>query len=87
MKVFLGETGLDRTWQDDFPKETSCVHCKEGARIAFVCFEENSPRGGYVCDLHKNDVRGEGYWPHDAVAVAIYFCRKCYQSTSLYNQA
>jgi hypothetical protein len=26
-------------------------------------------------------------WPHDAIAVATYFCEKCLEPTSLYNQA
>ena len=29
---------------------------------------------------------GEGYWLHDACAVAVYFCKKCLNTTALYNQ-
>ena len=39
-----------------------------------------------VCWLHENEGAG-GFWPHDAVAVAVYFCKDCLETTSLYNQA
>ena len=29
----------------------------------------------------------EGYWPHDSVAIANYFCRGCFNVTSKINQA
>ncbi|RLF67437.1 MAG: hypothetical protein DRN26_02415 [Thermoplasmata archaeon] len=86
MKVTIGEEGCQHTWQKYFPEETSCVHCDGKAHIGFVA-HEGAGEPSYVCNLHKNDPNGEGYWLHDACAVAVYFCRKCLKPTALYNQA
>ena len=93
MKVTLGEDGLNKTWQEDFPKTTQCCRCGGEARIGFVAHEGMDehdrpvwPRKHvqFVTDLHKED---GGLWPHDCVAVAVYFCRDCLETTALYNQA
>jgi len=87
-EVTLGEEGLNATWQDDFPETTKCVHCDGESRIGFVAFESPHPNEGTsLADLHKNDPHGYGYWPHECVAVAVYFCKKCLNPTALYNQA
>lgn len=89
-KVEIGENGLNNTWQAPFPKETECCKCKANARIGFVVLEETNPEKSlsqqeFVADLHENK-KGE-MWLHDVCAVAVYFCKKCLSSTSLYNQA
>ena len=91
MQVTLGEDGLTKTWQADFPKTTPCADCGGEARIGFVAHEGIDeevvyPRdfAQFVVDLHDNG--GDGCWPHDCVAVAVYFCRKCLETTALYNQ-
>lgn len=85
--VQLGRAGLKDSWQAPFPKTTKCVHCGGGARIGFVT-KENQGEDSYVSDLRKNDPCGDGgLWPHDAVAVAVYFCKRCLEPTALYNQA
>lgn len=90
MKTYIGEEGLTKTWQEDFPKETKCVHCDGDARIGFVYFEDGhkGEKGEYVCQLHDNH-GGDGgdYWLHDCCAVAVYFCKNCLKPTALYNQA
>ncbi len=83
MKVFLGETGLDKSWQEPFPPETRCS-CGAMARIAFVAYEDKEK--DYVCRHHENEGEG-GYWPHDAIATATYFCRRCFKPITLWNQA
>ncbi len=91
MKVELGKTGLDKSWQAAFPEETKCSKCSGSARIGFVAheIEDEAP---FVCDLHKNDPiskknpDAEGYWLHDCCAVAVYFCRKCLSATAISNQ-
>jgi hypothetical protein len=105
-EVFLGETGIDKSWQADFEKEVKCIHCKEKARIAFVAFESankpyevvgttsesvgipsESSGKPFVCDLHKNNLDDKGdFWVHDCVAVAVYFCTKCGETTAIMNQ-
>jgi len=92
LEVTIGKEGLRRTWQEEFPETTECVHCQGESRIGFTVFEH--PAGvslvqdrRFVCDLHPNDPGGEGYWLHDCVAVAVYFCRECLEATALYNQA
>jgi hypothetical protein len=84
MKITIGKEGLDQTHQSKFSEKTSC-ECGGVARIAFVCCE-GSGEESYICDLHNNEGFG-GFWPHDAVAVAIYFCKKCSNTVALYNQA
>ena len=88
MEVTLGNDGLSKTWQAKFPETTTCCRCKGEARIGFVAHEgidardRKAPR---VYRMHPNKGKG-GYWPHDFVAVAVYFCRKCLETTALYNQ-
>ena len=36
MDVTLGEAGLSKTWQAQFPPKTLCLRCGGDARIAFV---------------------------------------------------
>jgi len=89
MKVTLGKAGLKKTWQDEFPETTKCCHCKGEARIGFVAHEGGQGDAGdnqkWIWTLHKNEGKG-GYWLHDGVAVAVYFCRECLEATALYNQ-
>lgn len=95
MRITLGKDGLTQTWQAKFPEITECCRCRGEARIGFVAHEGMDiddrpvhPRDyvQYVTDLYKNEGKG-GYWPHDCVAVAVYFCRECCETTALYNQA
>ncbi len=84
----LGKAGLEKSWQAKFPPITKCCRCGEKARIAFVTHEMDTDEKELIRDLHKNTLGvGGDFWPHDAVAVAIYFCIKCTEPTALYNQA
>ncbi len=83
-QIFIGPEGLDKSWQKKFPNNTPCCRCGGNARIGFVYKEFDQKK--YVRDLHHNK-EDDKYWPHDAVAVATYFCEKCLEPTSLYNQA
>ena len=76
MKIYLGETGLDQSWQAEFPKTTECHKCKGEARIMFVG-QENRGEKEFISKLHKNEGKG-GYWFHDAIAVAVYLCKECF---------
>ena len=88
MKVDLGDKGLDKSWQLKFESEANCVHCKGNARIAFVAYEKGGKKnnGEFICEMHKNQPEGDGYWIHDSCAVAVYFCRKCLKATAIMNQ-
>ena len=88
--VTIGEAGRTMSYQKPFPKTTKCVHtCLGQAQLAFVAFEtiKGRDRQQFVCELHENDPKGKGYWPHDCCAVAVYFCRKCLKPTARFNQA
>jgi len=87
MEIYLGETGLDKSWQSEFPKEVKCHKCGENARIMFVV-QENYPhdKDNFICQLHTN-MKDEKYWPHDAIACAVYLCEKCFEPNALLNQA
>ncbi len=90
MKVTIGKEGLNKTWQAEFPETTECAKCKGVSRIGFVAheaMEEKLKHDEYVCSLHRNKPKTEGYWLHDCCAVAVYFCKDCLNTTALYNQA
>lgn len=100
IKIYLGETGLNNSYQRPFPKETECVHCKKIARIAFVVCEQfdkskSIEQQEFICNLHKNIHRknieklflGNSSWLHDAGTFAIYMCKECLEATTLWNQA
>ncbi len=91
MKIYLGDDGLKNSKQADFLPAVGCSHCGNEARIAFVVEEEYDgsllkDKQDFVCDLYKNG-EDDKFWPHDCVAVAIYFCGKCSEVTANYNQA
>lgn len=79
------------SFQDEFLEITKCCRCGGEARLGFVAHETEEKaiqKGGkHVCQLHDNDPDGEGFWLHDTCCVAVYFCKKCLESTALYNQA
>lgn len=100
--VFLGEDGLEESFQDEHPKTTDCHHCPYIADIVFVAAErggrgrdKSSPKWeNYIMDLQPKeplrDNKGDpidGIWPHDCVTVAVYFCRKCGEMTAKWDQA
>jgi hypothetical protein len=86
-QIGVGPDARGMSWQKEFPETTPC--CKEGcdgeARLGFVAMERNN-KGDLVCDLYPNDPDGKGLWLHDLCAVAVYFCKKCLETTALYNQ-
>ena len=84
MKIYLGKKGLDKTWQEDFPENMECHKCKSNCRIMFVGFESKGKE--YVSNLYDN-MKDEKYWPHDAIACAVYLCEKCFEPNALINQA
>ena len=85
MKIYLGEKGLKRTWQGEFPKITECHKCKGKARIMFVGQEYKEKK--YIYELHPaTEEKGE-LWLHDACAVAVYLCPSCFEPTAIINQA
>ncbi len=95
MRVTIGEKGLQKSWQNKFPKETKCCRCEGKARIGFVAHEGTfgeyrkikGAKEKFVYDLHKSTGAKGGLWLHDACAVAVYFCKDCLETTALYNQA
>ena len=82
MKMRKGEEGCKYTFQQEFPKEHPCV-CGGTARIAFTVKEKDEEFP--ICNLRENKA-GE-FWPHDAIAVAVYFCKECAKAVTLWNQA
>ena len=87
-EVTVGQEGLAKSQQAKFPSTTKCLKCSGLARHAFTAkeFSKGEPGDTAVVDLHRNDPEGEGYWPHDVVAVAVYFCTKCMEPVALANQ-
>jgi hypothetical protein len=87
MKIYKGATGLNETWQNPFSETIDCKKCKAEARIMFVAIENERPQeDGWICDLHEN-MKDDKYWPHDAVAAAVYLCTKCFEANAEINQA
>lgn len=84
MKMALGETGLKLSHQGEFPLKATCICGGEG-RIAFVVYERPGVEGAsYIYDMHKNEPGN--MWVHDAIAVAVYLCRKCLKPIAICNQ-
>lgn len=83
MKVEIGTKGLSNSWQADFDEEAKCK-CGRMARIAFVAQEQHGEKK-YISDLHKN--KKGSFWPHDAIAIAVYFCKNCFEVVVVWNQA
>ena len=88
MKIYKGKTGLDASWQDNFKANIKCKSCKGNARIMFTAIEDGE-EDKYICELYKNTgaKKGGKYWVHDACAVAVYLCEKCFEANAEINQA
>lgn len=91
MKTTIGKEGLDKSWQKPFPETTECCRCGNISRIGFVAHEglvdnDKLPLKETVSNIHKNKPEEGSYWLHDYCAVAVYFCKSCLETTSLYNQ-
>lgn len=88
MEITKGLDGLVQSWQAPFPPVTKCCRCGGEARVGFVAHEgrHKDDWGPHLCDMRDNGGKGD-LWPHDCVAVAVYFCRDCLETTALYNQA
>ena len=88
MKIYLGKTGLNETWQEPFPEITKCHKCGGEARIMFVGIENNKTgkAGDFICNLRENGGKGD-YWVHDAIACAFYLCADCFEPIAILNQA
>ena len=88
MEIYLGKTGLDKTFQEDFPETVKCHKCGGEARIMLVGTERYpEDKGNFICDLHETTGKKGGLWFHDAVAVAVYACKECLEVTAEVNQA
>lgn len=86
MKIYLGKTGLEHSWQELFKEIVDCKFCAVGkAKIMFVAYERDEKE--YVCDLYKTTGEEGGLWFHDAISLASYLCPNCFEVTSLVNQA
>lgn len=83
MRIEKGKEGTNLSWQKEFPEEVTCI-CGGTARIAFVAQETDEKYS--ICALHDNKGAGE-FWPHDYIAVAVYFCRSCFLAVTRWNQA
>ncbi len=57
IKVYIGDQGLTKSWQAEFPKTTTCCRCGGIARHGFTVFENYSgaPGKDHVCDLYPNE--------------------------------
>jgi len=88
MRHTIGAKAKDVTFQEEHPLIVPCSQkgCKGNAELA-LAVREGSNEKSYVRDLHDNDPTGAGLWPHDAIAVAVYICRKCLGVTARMNQA
>lgn len=89
MKVSLGEEGINKSYQLEFPKKIRCHNCQnDEAKIAFVAhegFDKNDKKEPFVYQLYEN--KGAfNYWLHSYCAVAIYICKICLKPSAILNQ-
>lgn len=87
MQIYIGEKGLDQSWQAPFKKVTECCKCSKEAQIMFVGIE-NYPagKGNFICDLRNTTGKEGGLWLHAVCAVAVYLCPYCLEATAIVNQ-
>jgi len=86
-----GPEGLKMSWQTKFPKTVKCEKCGKSCRHAMTVQEIAAEKGSlstddFVAAKHRNEGKG-GWWPHDVIAVAVYFCRDCFHAQVEWNQA
>ena len=48
--AFLGNTGLDKSYQQSFKPNISCIYCESNARIGLTIYEEDI---GHISRLHE----------------------------------
>lgn len=86
MDIRIGKRAKAFTQQEEFTENVQC-DCGGNARIGFAV-RERGDEEFLVCDWYKN-LFGDGgsFWPHDAIAVAVYFCEKCAKACVRWNQA
>lgn len=89
MQIGIGREGLELTFQDKFPETTKCS-CGGESRVGIVIQEgAANPADNiglkFICDLYSNEP--DSMWPHDCVAIAVYFCKECLKPVALFNQA
>ena len=88
MKIYLGKSGLNSSWQEPFSETIQCCKCKKEAKIMFVGFEDYpDDKGNFICNLHKTTGKKGSLWLHDAMSCAIYLCPFCFEATAIVNQA
>lgn len=86
MKIYLGKSGLKKSFQKEFKPTIRCSECEGKARIIFVGQEGDEGKGNYICDLRKNGGKGN-YWFHDVISIAVYLCKDCFYCEAIVNQA
>ena len=86
MRVYLGKSGLQESFQDEFAETTKCHKCHRKAKIMFVVSEFEVAKN-HVADLYETTGIKGGLWVHDAIACASYLCPWCFEVTSILNQA
>ena len=84
MITVLGKKGTTFSHQRDFPERMKC-ECGGTGEVAFVAYE-GTREESLVCELFDTKPDDGTLWVHDAVAVAVYICRKCLKPTSTLNQ-
>jgi len=86
IKTYLGEEGLSKSWQNDFPKTIKCHKCKGKCKPMFTSFENFKKGDKYVCNVNPNKGKGK-YWVHDCIACTVYLCEECFEPNARINQA
>lgn len=86
MEIVKSTLGQGNSFQSPFSVTALCERCGKTARMAFVA-AEGAEEVEYISGFHDN-IEG-GFWPHDAIAVAVYFCtdQRCGAGTVTWNQA
>jgi len=89
--IFYGKSGKGRTWQSCAEDtKIKCKYCNKDAHLILVYSE--SAGGKYkkapILNWVMKDIKAEKkIEPHDAMAIANYFCFNCGEITSVWDQA
>ena len=77
---YIEERGKEITYQQAFLLKSSCSKCERDTHLMMLIDDDESLIAG------QNPPTKKGIWPHDAMAIALYFCCSCGVITARWNQ-
>ena len=77
---FVRKALQENTHRETFSSIVDCVSCKEGRARPLMVIEDDE---GLVSEQRPG---GDGIWPHNPLAIALYLCPDCGRITARWSQ-